>query len=260
MWPDINKNDVKKLLIILERLIENLAYSLNRIVIGALICIILAFSYFYNLDPQLIILILLTSFYDLYKSKIINKLFIFYIFLIFLIVFCYYFLNLDLILFLIIIEVLLILVSLYYSYLVKLIFPFLILIFIYSMFYLLQLDRNLFYLCFIFSFINDTSAYIFGKFLKGPLIWPSISQKNLVWYLFINLIIFFSITFIGFNIYLSFLIAISFFIGDVYFSYIKRNLSIKDFSNLLGSHGGTLDRLDSIFLMIIILIIFNSSL
>ena len=242
-------------------MIENLAYSLNRIVIGALICIILAFSYFYNLDPQLIILILLTSFYDLYKSKIINKLFIFYIFLIFLIVFCYYFLNLDLILFLIIIEVLLILVSLYYSYLVKLIFPFLILIFIYSMFYLLQLDRNLFYLCFIFSFINDTSAYIFGKFLKGPLIWPSISPKK-TWSgtSLSTLLSFFLLLLFGFNIYLSFLIAISFFIGDVYFSYIKRNLSIKDFSNLLGSHGGTLDRLDSIFLMIIILIIFNSSL
>ena len=45
------------------------------------------------------------------------------------------------------------------------------------------------------------------------------------------------------------LVSILLFIGDIFFSYIKRSLNIKDFSPLLGSHGGVLDRLDSIFLI-----------
>ena len=48
------------------------------------------------------------------------------------------------------------------------------------------------------------------------------------------------------------LISILLFVGDIFFSYIKRSLNIKDFSPLLGSHGGVLDRLDSIFLVSII--------
>ena len=34
-------------------------------------------------------------------------------------------------------------------------------------------------------------------------------------------------------------------IGDLFFSYIKRKIEIKDYSNVLASHGGILDRLDS---------------
>jgi phosphatidate cytidylyltransferase len=51
--------------------------------------------------------------------------------------------------------------------------------------------------------------------------------------------------------------AISLFYGDIYFSYIKRKLSIKDFSRLLSSHGGILDRFDSITFLIIIFAILN---
>ncbi len=34
--------------------------------------------------------------------------------------------------------------------------------------------------------------------------------------------------------------------GDLFFSYIKRLLQIKDYSTILLSHGGILDRIDSL--------------
>lgn len=40
-------------------------------------------------------------------------------------------------------------------------------------------------------------------------------------------------------------------LGDLFFSAIKRNHNIKDFSNIMPGHGGVLDRLDSIIFVVI---------
>ena len=121
------------------------------------------------------------------------------------------------------------------------------------LFYIVKLDRNLFYLIFFISFFNDTIAYISGRFVGGPRILPKISP-NKTWsgtsvsFLLSTLLL----ILMNFNIFLSMVLSISIFCGDIFFSYIKRFLNLKDFSPLLGSHGGILDRLDSMFFLAII--------
>ena len=57
-------------------------------------------------------------------------------------------------------------------------------------------------------------------------------------------------------ILISLLISIMGQIGDLFFSAIKRNHNIKDFSNLIPGHGGVLDRLDSaIFASIVFMVL-----
>ena len=110
-------------------------------------------------------------------------------------------------------------------------------------------DRLLFYKLIFISFFNDTTAFIFGKLLKGPKIIKSISP-NKTWSgtLISFLLSFLVLIYFNFNYFTSFLISLSLFFGDLYFSFIKRTNNIKDFSNIFKGHGGILDRIDSVFL------------
>ena len=109
-------------------------------------------------------------------------------------------------------------------------------------------NKKLFFIIIISSFINDTTAYLAGRYFKGPLIAPNISPKKTWSGTIISFLVSSTLLFIfDFNFLFSILIASSFFIGDLFFSYFKRSFNIKDFSNLLVGHGGFLDRFDSIF-------------
>ena len=111
-----------------------------------------------------------------------------------------------------------------------------------------QVDRYIFYLIIGISFFNDTIAYICGSKIKGPLIIPSISPKKtwsgtIISFTLSTLVLYI----LNFNLLFSALTSIFLFLGDIFFSFIKRSIKVKDFSNSLGNHGGILDRLDSMF-------------
>lgn len=222
----------------------------NRLFIGLILVISTFFSYLLNLDNILLIIILLLVTYDFYKINTnLPILFFFLVLCLILVLFIPYqnfkyffilntlfamcvFLNTDY-------KKIFFLVSLY--------------IFCLILFYINNFERNIFYTIILVSFFNDTIAYIIGKNFKGPLIIPKISPKKTWSGTVVSLIVTsFFLYYLNYNIYFSIIIATSLFIGDIFFSYIKRNLKIKDFSLLFGDHGGVLDRLDSMFFAAII--------
>ena len=231
-----------------------MAYNLKRIYSGIFIFLFLMFFYFLKLD--LILLLFLTSFiiYEVFINKLFNIKFIPLLFL-----FIFLFFNFDNSIVFnnsITIVFIFILISLsiyFYKYLVF--FNLILLIFLFSCYELLQTDRYIFYIIILVSFINDSSAYFFGKLIKGPYIIPKISPKKTWSGTSLSIIVSFSLLFFYFNfsLIISFIVSFLFFLGDIYFSFIKRKYQIKDFSNIIPGHGGLLDRIDS-FLFPIILV------
>ena len=126
------------------------------------------------------------------------------------------------------------------------------------------------------SAVSDTSAYFIGSMLGKRKIFPKISPKKtyagcigglfggavggILVYLIFELAKFpsnTSFTFselfndnigltIGIYAVIGFVVAIFSEIGDLAASRIKREVGIKDYSKLLGSHGGFMDRIDSV--------------
>ena len=227
----------------------------NRIIIGSLILIFCVISFFFKFDYLFLIIISILSIYDLYKSNFIKK----YLDFIFLILFLfstyfviinYYYINyLNIIL---IFSIVLILIN--RNIYQKRLFLIIILIFLNNFYSIFINNRNLLYFIIFISFYNDTFAYIFGRAIKGPPIIPSISPKK-TWSgtILSFLITCLTLYFLDYPLLISILLSISLFLGDIFFSYVKRINNLKDFSNILKGHGGILDRLDSMFFFIIII-------
>jgi len=107
---------------------------------------------------------------------------------------------------------------------------------------------------FIVAWGFDTLAYVSGKLVGRHKICPSISPGK-TWEGFIGgtvgIVILHRYLFSGLDSVYVLLIALfvsSFaFAGDLFESYLKRRVSIKDSGSFLPGHGGLLDRFDSVF-------------
>lgn len=103
--------------------------------------------------------------------------------------------------------------------------------------------------------INDVMQFTWGKIFGKHKIIPKVSP-NKTWEGFIGGII--STTIIGYFlgfltplnvnqvVFVSFMIAISGFFGDIVMSSIKRDIGVKDMATTIPGHGGVLDRIDSL--------------
>tara|TARA_X000000950_G_scaffold255913_1_gene320971 strand:+ start:2186 stop:2950 length:765 start_codon:yes stop_codon:yes gene_type:complete len=235
-----------------ESLVSN---NINRILIGLLLVLVILTIYNYKLDKSFIITISILITYDLFKIKIINK-YILPLIAIFPI-FCFLFIQYEKFEYLFYIQILIVISIILFKRFKNFFFIVSLYTFSLILFYIINFDRNIFYLIILVSFFNDTIAYISGKYIGGPNIVPNISPKKtwsgtLVSFLATSVLIYN----LNYSILFSMILSISLFFGDIFFSFIKRYLNLKDFSSLLKSHGGVLDRLDSMFFFAIIIQIY----
>jgi len=111
---------------------------------------------------------------------------------------------------------------------------------------------------FLITIMTDTFAYFVGSLIGKHKIAPKVSPKKSVEGCIggsiagtaIASIYYYNVISSGINIWalvlMTFALTVLGQLGDLFFSKIKRENGIKDFSNIMPGHGGVLDRLDSI--------------
>lgn len=121
----------------------------------------------------------------------------------------------------------------------------------------------LFVYLFLITTLTDTYAHLGGTLIGKHKLAPKISP-NKTWEgaivggifgtlcasVFYYILISSDVNVLGLIIVTLFLSCLG-QLGDLFFSAVKRNHDIKDFSNLMPGHGGALDRLDSIIFVVI---------
>ena len=102
-------------------------------------------------------------------------------------------------------------------------------------------------LCYIFAYLTGKK---FGKYKIFPNISPNKTIEGYIGGIICSLFLF-AIIFSYYNlkdlslVVYVIVIIMSAFIGDLYVSFFKRKLNIKDLGKLFPGHGGVLDRIDS---------------
>jgi len=232
--------------------------NLKRIFFGFIIILLFLFSFIFKFEKYLYFFITFLVLIEIFISGIIKSRITLHFLIISACLFLIFYFELNII-YLIIFLLLFIILSFFIDKIINPSFTFLLCLFFLSLFKLYFIDIHFVYLIIFISFLNDTIAYICGKGLKGPLILPSVSP-NKTWsgtsISFISSSIF--LIYLDYNIMLSLFLSSSLFLGDIYFSFIKRKNNLKDFSNLIPGHGGILDRLDSMTFFSLILLVINS--
>lgn len=131
-----------------------------------------------------------------------------------------------------------------------------------------NLGLNIFIYLLLITTMTDTFAYVFGSLIGKHKLCPLISPKkswegsicgslmgtfiaSAFYHVMINPI---SLKIIVITLVLTILGQL----GDLFFSKIKRENGIKDFSNIMPGHGGVLDRLDSLIIVVLAYIIMFS--
>jgi phosphatidate cytidylyltransferase len=120
----------------------------------------------------------------------------------------------------------------------------------------------------ISTFLSDIGGYTFGKIFKGKKLTKispnktysgasgsiilsciSLPLLNFLQIFFFNklLVNFLELNFLLFTIFISFICQL----GDLFVSYWKRKIKIKNLSNILPGHGGILDRIDGLIFVLI---------
>lgn len=113
--------------------------------------------------------------------------------------------------------------------------------------------------------MTDTFAYVFGSLIGKHKLCPKISPNkswegsifgSIIGTLIASCFYHIFIGTVGIKIILiTLLLTILGQLGDLFFSKIKRENEIKDFSNIMPGHGGILDRLDSLIFVVLTYII-----
>ena len=127
-------------------------------------------------------------------------------------------------------------------------------------------QRSLLLLVFLIAITTDTGGYFFGRGFNGPKIFP-ITSPNKTWAGFLGgiflttlVLSFFSdINLLSNYLFVPIIILLSVVcqLGDYIESFFKRFCNVKDSSNLIPGHGGVLDRIDGIILLLIVIFILN---